>query len=76
LISVRAQHRASLAVLQDAICQYVEDLRDRGVTPHDIASAVRHRVIDLRSSGDLPAPGILVDGIVDEMVQSCLDPLA
>lgn len=74
LISARARHGASLEVLQDAIREYVGDLRDRGVTAPDIASAVRHRVIDLRSSGDLTAPGMLVDGIVDEMVESCLEP--
>jgi hypothetical protein len=75
LLSANGEHRASLEVLRDAICEYVEDLRDRGVATQDIASAIRHRVIDLRASGDMAAPPVLVDGIVDEMVASCLEPM-
>src|SRR5687768_8664993 len=74
LISADAQHRASLEVLRDAICEYVEDLRGRGVPLHDIASVIRYRVTNLQSSGDLDGPGTLVHGLVDEMVESCLEP--
>ena len=74
LRSADAQHRASLEALRDAICEYVDDLRDRGVESREIVTAIHHRVTDLRSSGAITGPGILVDGIVDEMVNSCLEP--
>ena len=75
LLSADGRHRASLEVLRDAICEYVEDLLSRGVATHDIASAIWHRVTDLRSSGDMVAPTVLVDGIVNEMIASCLEPM-
>ncbi|HJR65522.1 MAG TPA: hypothetical protein VJ802_03775 [Gemmatimonadaceae bacterium] len=74
LRSADAQHRASLEALRDAVCEYVDDLRDRGVASGDIAAAIRQRVTDLRSSGEMTGPGILADGLVDEMVNSCLEP--
>jgi hypothetical protein len=69
-----ASHRASLIVLRDAICDYVEHLRDRGASSEDIVSAIRHRVGELRSSGAVTSDRVLMDGIVDKMVRSCLDP--
>ena len=75
LISADAQHRASLEILRDAICEYVEDLQGRGVESDEIANAIRHRVGDLRSSGDLVGRGLMVDGLVDAMVASCLEPI-
>jgi hypothetical protein len=74
LHGAHASHRATLDVLRDAICEYVEDLRDRGASPKDIASAIRHRVGELRASGTVTTNRVLMDGLVDEMVQSCLDP--
>jgi hypothetical protein len=69
-----AAHRASLDVLRDAICEYVEDLRARGASTKDIASAIRHRVGELRSTGTVTTDRVLMDGLVDEMVRSCLGP--
>ena len=74
LISADAQHRASLDVLRDAICEYVDDLRGQGVPTHNIAGAILRRVAELRSSGVTATLAARVDGIVDEMVASCLEP--
>ena len=76
LMSADGQHRASLEILRDAICEYVEDLQGRGVNSDEIANAIRHRVGVLRSSGDLVSTGLVLDGLVDEMVASCLEPTA
>jgi hypothetical protein len=73
LISADAMHRASLDVLRDAICEYVDDLRGRGVASPEIASAIRRRVTDLGSAGGVDAVALRLEGIVDEMVASCLD---
>ena len=72
LIAADAKHSTSLDVLRLAICNYVEDLRARGVPTHDITSAIRRRVTTLQSSGSAVATGSLMDGIIDEMVASCL----
>jgi hypothetical protein len=72
-MSADAKHRASLDVLRDAICAYVDDLRGRGVTLPEIASAIRRRLTDLRSASAADAGALRLDGIVDEMVASCLD---
>jgi hypothetical protein len=73
LVSADAAHRASLDVLRDAICEYVEDLRDQGVSVDDIAGAIRRRVVDFQSAGGIAALRVGVDGIVDDIVTSCLD---
>jgi hypothetical protein len=72
-IGANAAHRASLDVLRDAICEYVEDLRDQGVPSPDIATALRHRVAELQSSGGITSLGVRTHGIVDALVASCLE---
>lgn len=74
LISADAQHRASLDVLREAICEYVEDLREQGMPRHEVANAIRRRVTEMRSSGVTAPLAARVDGIVDELVASCLEP--
>ena len=73
LITADGAHRASLEVLRDAICAYVEDLRDQGIPAQDIVGALRHRVADLDSSDGMARLGSGARGIVDEMVESCLE---
>jgi hypothetical protein len=68
-----AEHRASLDVLRDAICEYVEDLREQGVPAHEITGVIQGRIVELRSSSESNHAGPRMDGIVDEMVMSCLD---
>ena len=73
LVAAEAAHRASLEVLRDAICAYVEDLRDKGIPSHDIAGALRHRMAGLQASDGIATFGADARGIVDDLVASCLD---
>lgn len=72
-LGANAAHRASLDVLRDAICEYVEDLRDQGIPSPDIATALRHRVAELQSSGGITTLGVKAHGIVDALLASCLE---
>jgi hypothetical protein len=72
-MSADAKHRASLEVLRTAICEYVEDLQDQGMHVRDVATAIRRRIGELRSSSAANPDTIKLDGVVDEMVAACLD---
>jgi hypothetical protein len=41
---------------------------------HEVANAIRRRVTEMRSSGVTAPLAARVDGIVDELVASCLEP--
>lgn len=73
LSAANTSHRASLEVLRDAICEYVGELKDQGVPPVRIVGALRLRVAEL-GLGDGIGRLVQSDGILDEMVASCLDP--
>jgi hypothetical protein len=72
-VTADAAHRASLDVLRDAICEYVDDLREQGVPHPQIAVALRRRAADLQQSAGTVRLGPHTNGIVDEMVESCLN---
>jgi hypothetical protein len=72
-IAADVAHSASLEVLRDAICEYVEELREQGVSPQHIAVALRRRAADLQQGEGTVGLGVYTGGIVDEMVESCLD---
>ena len=73
LTAANAAHGASLEALQDAICEYVEDLRTQGVPTLEIAGALRHRLGDFHSSNGRATAGVEARRIVDDMVSFCLD---
>lgn len=73
LTSADAKHRASLDVLRTAICEYVEDLQHQGRHAGDVATAIRRRIADLRSADEAAGGGGKVDGLVDDMIASCLE---
>jgi len=74
LLSADAEHRASLEVLRDAICEYVDHLREQGVPWNDIGHAIQSRIAELRFAGAPPAVAGRLDGVLDEMIASCVEP--
>ena len=74
LLSANAEHRASLEVLRDAICEYVGHLREQGVPWNYIGHAIQSRIAELRSGAAAPAVAGRLDGVVDEIIASCLEP--
>jgi hypothetical protein len=72
VFSAEQDHRASLDALRAAVCDYVDELRGRGMAFDDVVHAVRSMMAELhRQTPHSPNATKYDARIVDTMIQWC-----
>ena len=70
--AAREGHQRSLDLLRDALCAYVEELRNRGADAEDVGRAVREQFVTMEAGAPDPTLLLWRANLIDAMIASCV----